>query len=311
MQNLNALGEIIRITKCLTENNIPYIIVKGIPLAQLAYEDSSIRWAKDIDLFVDSANLDQAQNLIISLGYTTIRPTYPLTNFKKPYYLTYRHDIALLNQQRSVEIELHFNLNYLGLPFFKLTDIPTKTLTINNKTIYIPANEYHLLYLMLHAAIHLYSRLRWLHDIVLFLANTDVNINKVFILSKTLHVEHIVIQALLLIKKLYHIDNIIITHLIERNHSKQATYLAKIALKFIFAQYELSDNNKTYGRMFILKRFYLIRLAIEGQKLQALFGDLLKIDTIFPYVTMPKYLSCGYYVLYPIMVMKYLLLRRF
>lgn len=311
MQNLNALGEIIRITKGLTENNIPYIIVKGIPLAQLVYKDTYIRQAKDIDLLVDITNLDEAQNLIIKLGYTTIRPTYPLTNFKESYYLLHRHDIALYNQQRSVEVELHFNLNYLGIPFFKLADIPTKTLTINNNTIYIPNNEYDLLYLMLHAAIHAYSRLRWLHDIVLFLENTDIDINKVFALSKTLHIEHIVIQALLLIKKLYRTDNTAINFLIEQNSNKQAVYLAKTAEKFIFANYELSDNNKAYDKMFILYRFYLLRLACKGQKLQALFGDLFKIDTIFPYVTMPKHLSSGYYILYPIMVIKYLIFRKF
>ena len=350
MQNLNIVGEIIRITKFLTTNNIPYLIVKGAPLAQLVYQDCTIRQAKDIDLLVDLAYLDLAQQLITQLGYTTTRPTYSLAGFKKSYYLAHRHDIALYNQQRQVEVELHFNLNYLGLPFFKLAEIPKKTIRLNHHHISIPSNEYHLLYLMLHAAIHAYSRIRWLHDIVLFLENTAVDINNVFSLSKTLKVEHIALQTLLLIKNLYPINNIEInlitskikprlSHLLfprqlesikikkpahrlkpEDNihfphdiakQNKQVTYLAKVAFKFITTDYELSNKNSAWNKMFLLYRLYLVRLAIKDKKFKAIFGDLIKIDKIFPYVTMHKYMSFGYYILYPIMVVKYLISRRF
>lgn len=307
MQNLNSLGEIIRTTKVLAKNNIPYFIVKGVPLSQYAYKDYTIRQAKDIDILIDPINLEKAHNLITQLGYTVTFPTYALKGFKRSYYLLHRHDIAVFNVERNIEIELHFNLNFPGVPFFRTKYLPKECINISNHNICVLKNEYHLLYLMQHAATHAFSRLRWLHDIVLFLENTLIDIEEVFALSKTLKTEHIVIQTLILIKNIYKIDKIAINQLIEKNYTKHIRHLAIIAEEFMTTDYEFGVTHNIFNKMFLKYRYYLVKLAIKGEKAKTLIADLFKIDQVFPYITMPKYLSMGYYILYPIIIIKRLL----
>ena len=59
--------------------------------------------------------------------------------------------------------------------------------------------------------------------------------------------------------------------------------------------------------MFFKYRFYLAQLAVRGQKLHAILGDLFKIDELFVYVTFPDKLSFMYYAVYPLWVIKYVL----
>jgi hypothetical protein len=312
IQNLTTLGELVRFTKILDSNNIKYAVVKGIPLAKHVYLDYAQRQAKDIDILISEEDLDKATGILNDIGYTITLPKYSLDGFKRQYHLSNKHDIAFFNNDRLVEIELHFNLNYLGLPFFKLDQMPVQCININKFGVNSISDEYHLLYLMTHAAIHAYSRLRWLHDIALYLKNAPVNINKVFEIAQTLKCEHVVIQSLSLVQIVYHInDNVHINTLIENYSSKKSIKITNTAISFITADYELSDANSAINKMFIKYRFYLGDLAIDGQKTKAILGDLFKIDKIFPYITMPKYCNIGYYILYPLMVIKYLILKKF
>lgn len=305
MQNLSMLGETLKITRELQNNDIKYIIIKGLPLGQIAYGDYFKRQAKDIDLLIDPKDLEKAQNIIVNLGFTTKYPTYELQGFKRTYYLSHQHEIVLFNKTNSVEVELHFNLNYLGLKFFDFNDIPEQSININNHTIKSTINIFHLIYLMIHGSTHAFFRIRWLHDIALYITNTDVDLNKVFALAKLLNTEHIMLQTLLLIQKVYGINNPTIEEIILKYGNKKSKELADIAMAFILDSYELTNNNGIFNKMFFKYRFYLGKIAANGQKINAIIGDLFKIEKTFPYIKMPKYMSLGYYLYYPFIALRY------
>ena len=81
--------------------------------------------------------------------------------------------------------------------------------------------------------------------------------------------------------------------------------LAVLAQQFISSDYEITDGLSNLN-MFFKYRVYLGKLAVRGQKAHALWGDLFKIDMLFPYVTFPRGCSFLYYLAYPVWVMRFI-----
>ncbi len=307
--SLSMVAESIRIARAIDDVKIPYSIVKGIPLAELLYGGATKRQAKDIDMLVDIDNLAQTLQILQAKGYVIERPNFNLTGFKRKYYFTHNHDIGLFHPKRKVEIELHFRLEYFGTKFFANSVNIYKTIWVQNQALMTLNDEYHVLYLMFHAAIHAWTRLRWLHDIYLYLKSERCSIQKVYALAIQLKAEKIVWQTLWLLRQIYaYQDNASEQILAQPNRA--GLRLARVAHKFILNDYELTAGHGIFNKMFFYYRAYLIDLALPGQKFEALIGDLFKIDKIFPYLTLPRGCSWGYYLIYPFWVLKYLFTRK-
>lgn len=306
---LNMHAETIRITRILEEHDLPYIIVKGIPLAIEIYGGSDKRQCKDIDLWVTPDNLEKVQKLLIDAGYQQTLPSYQLSGYKKNYYLCHKHDLAFFHSERKVEIELHFRLEYLGINFFKFNQVATQQIISNKDQIVTLQHDYHVLYLMLHGAIHAWSRLRWLHDIYLYVTQDKCNLTNVYQLSLKLDCSHIALQTLSLLNKVYNYQTPEINQLLSKI-DKRSVLLAQTAHQFIVADYELTGGHGIFSKMFFKYRFYLSKLAAKGQRHQAIFGDLFKIDRLFPYFNLPRGCEFGYYLLYPLWIIKYIITRK-
>lgn len=309
LSSLSMVAESIRISRALNDAKITYSIVKGIPLSELLYAGATNRQAKDIDMLVDIDDIAQALQILQAKGYKIERPDFNLHGFKRDYYLTHNHDIGLFHPERKVEIELHFRLEYFGTKFFANSANIYKTVLVQNQALITLNDEYHVLYLMFHAAIHAWTRLRWLHDIYLYLKSGQCSIQKVYALAIQLKAEKIVWQTLWLLREIYAYQddesNQILAH-----KSPAGLRLARVAYKFVLNDYELTAGHGVFNKMFFYYRAYLIDLALPGQKLEALTGDLFKIDKMFPYLTLPNRCSWAYYLIYPFWVIKYLFTRK-
>lgn len=306
---LNLYAENIRITRIFEQHNLPYIIVKGVPLALEIYGGGDKRQCKDIDLWVTPDKLEQATQLLIDAGYLQTLPNYHLYGYKKDYYLSHKHDLALFHPQRNVEVELHFRLEYFGIKFFTFDQVKTHCITTNNSQIVTLEHDYHVLYLMLHGAIHAWSRLRWLHDIYLYIKQNKCDLMYIHQLSLQLDCSHIVLQTLSLLVEMYNHQAPEINELLTLMDNR-STFLAESAHQFIVADYELTGGHGIFSKMFFKYRWYLSKLAAQGQRRQAIFGDLFKIDRLFPYITLPRGLELGYYLLYPLWIFKYIISRK-
>lgn len=306
---LHMTGEVIRLTRKLDEMKINYVIVKGIPLAVDLYGSADSRQCKDIDLWVDKTDIERCRKLLFASEYNQVLPSYELTGFKEQYYFTHMHDVTFQHSRLNIEVELHFRLEYYGLNFWPINAVSTKEVMLGNNKITTLADDYNFLYLVIHAAIHAWSRLRWLHDIYLFLQSGRCNLPAILRLAKTLGAEHIVYQALWLVRDVYlyssqEIDDILI------NINRRSVKLARIAREFIGSDYELTGEYGIYSQMFVKYRFYLFTLAVKGQKFNAVSGDLFKIEKMFSYLTLPKGFGFLYYALYPLWVIKYIINRK-
>lgn len=307
--SLSMVAESIRIARAFNNVEIMYSIVKGIPLSEFLYGGATKRQAKDIDMVVSIDNLNQAIQILLDKGYKVERPNFNLTGFKRDYYFTHSHDISLFHPERKVEIELHFRLEYFGTKFFASSANIYKTIRVQNQLLVTLNDEYHVLYLMFHASIHAWTRLRWLHDIYLYLKSGQCSLQKIYDLAINLKAEKIVWQALWLLRDIYAYKSDYGNQILAQ-HNQAGLRLAIAARKFILNDYELSAGHGVFNKMFFYYRVYLMDLALPGQKLKTLLHDLFKIDKIFPYLTLPRICSWGYYLIYPFWIIKYFFTRK-
>lgn len=302
---LITAGETVRIAREFKKQAIDHCFVKGTLLNVHVYGGLNTRPCRDIDVWVNTNTYSDAMVTLLSMGYQKKLPKYELTGFKARWYMRHRHDMAFYHPEKKILVELHFCLNYLGLNFFPLSTIPLRSINLFNVPILAPDDDYHLLYLMIHGAIHAWIRLRWLQDIALYIQNGQCDLQRVYDLATQIKCSHIVEQTLILVHDFFKLKHPVLTQLIQ-NPSRRGSKLATIAKQFIIADYEMSVGIKNIN-LFFKYRLYLAQLAVRGQKLHAVLGDLFKIDELFLYVTFPSKLSFMYYVLYPIWVIKYLL----
>lgn len=306
---LNSAGETLRLSKTFRENTIQHCFIKGTVLNEFLYGALGTRPCRDIDVWIDSAHFEKAVDVLIANGYQKKLPTYTLSGFKKQYYMNHKHDIALYHPQKKILVELHFRLSYFGLPFFTQDLVAFKSVLVCNTPVQTLDDDYHLLYLMIHGAIHAWIRLRWLIDILLYIKSQRCSLVRVLSLAEEINCRHIVEQSLLLVRDLFAYENELMHHLVQRA-GKRSVQLAQTAKLFIVSDYEFGTSSGIFKKEFFIYRLYLVRLAAEGQKLQALWADLFKIDNLFPFVTLPSSLRFLYYFMYPLWVCKYILWRK-
>lgn len=307
---LMLAGETIRLSRELSVAGIGYAVVKGIPLAVDAYGGITKRQCKDIDLWVDFANWDQAVKILQNCGYCQTRPEYSLTGFKRDYYLKRNHDFEFFHPQKKVQVELMFRVSYLGVDFPQLSEVPLKQCNINNNPVMSMEDNYHLLLLIVHGAIHAWHRLRWLLDIYLLIQQQKVDLVKLLTLAEQFECRAMVIQCLWLLNKVFGLDDREIQPLLD-NISRKDSRLAKLLFEFVAADYELTGRHGLFNRMFFKYRWYLTQITPPKQRWRVIRQDLFKIDKTFKELTLPSGWEFGYYLLYPLYVIKYIIRRNF
>lgn len=169
--------------RILTENNIPYVILKGVASAAY-YNEPMLRTMGDIDVFVSPDNIAKADALLKSIGFVTTDNVD-----SEDMHIGYK-------RKDGLACELHRRVN--GVPQNEAGDIVNKYLydifekvqeykTANGSCI-IPNKFHHGLVLLLHTASHLTHEgmgLRHLCDWAVF-ANSLSNDEFVNIFEKPL-----------------------------------------------------------------------------------------------------------------------------
>ncbi|RTK94859.1 MAG: hypothetical protein EKK64_07760 [Neisseriaceae bacterium] len=303
-------GEVVRLSRRLTEVGVNYAVVKGVPLSVNAYGGITKRHCKDIDLWVDWADWDKAIAVMSSCGYQQTRPSYSLTGFKRDYYLKRNHDFEFFNPQKNVQVELMFRVSYLGVDFPNLLQIPLKLCEINDNQIMTLDDTYHVLLLIVHGAIHTWHRLRWLLDIYLLIQQQKIDLDKLLVLAEQFECQHMVVQCLWLIREIFGLETQEMQLQVNKITSKDLK-IARLLFEFIVADYELTGGHGIFNRMFYKYRGYLMQITPPKQRWRVIKNDLFKIDKIFSSINLPRGFGFCYYLLYPLFVLKYVIRRNF
>ncbi|MDQ3077273.1 MAG: nucleotidyltransferase family protein [Pseudomonadota bacterium] len=201
--NLRAAREMVRLRDAFAEAGLPILFVKGLTLSALAYHNPFIKMACDVDILVDASAIEEAGNLLSSIGYARAPPL--------------RGTLAAWHRNRKesgwrsadTALDLHTRLAdslYL-IPAIGL-DSPRQLVPI------VPGIELETLapselfaYLCVHGASSAWFRLKWVTDLAALLHGLSAQeISQLYDHSQQLGAGRTAGQALLLAERLYGIE---------------------------------------------------------------------------------------------------------
>jgi hypothetical protein len=202
-QSLRAAGEASRLVTILQSEGIPCLILKGAPLAMLAYGNLGVRHSKDTDLLVSPADIFRADDALCIAGYLRSMPASFEDKKLLHAYMKNRSEFEYIQEKSGLQIDLHSRLNNISAfgPFFDLKNMQQHWQEVDlGGGLRVPTlGEDDLLgYLCSHGARHVWFRLKWLADVGALLAKSPAAGSRLLETSRQHKTERIAIQALLL-----------------------------------------------------------------------------------------------------------------
>lgn len=149
------------------EAGITCAILKGVAVAQSAYAHTSQREMIDIDVLVDPARFDEAETLVLGMGFTRICPRADLTGDARASFKVMHNAFTFFRKPDGMQIDLHWQLvkNPRLLP--DLNQNWQSRLTrqeVGGASLPVLGPVSHALYILAHGAKSGWVRLKWLAD---------------------------------------------------------------------------------------------------------------------------------------------------
>lgn len=170
---LTQTAELVRLNKLFQAAGIPVMPLKGLLLAQRLWGDLGARQSGDLDLLVEPAQLDKAEQILITAGYRKQYPNFPLTPRQQGVFMQTFHHCNFVHADTKILVELHWkpfdNEHLLPEAYYQQMRQRLVTQHIANVPFIQFADADLLLYLCLHGAKHQWYRLKWLCDVAALL----------------------------------------------------------------------------------------------------------------------------------------------
>jgi hypothetical protein len=165
---LQNLSEILRLQKLFSEAAIDLRILKGIPLAILAYGNPGLRESGDIDLLIEEGDIAAAHDLLGHEGYVRTEPDVEMTPRRFSYYVAHWKDFVYYQPTTGHSVELHWRLTRNRAMPGALPANPQSSSWIDSGSARIHCLSFDdlFLYLCVHGALDGWMRLKSLADIV-------------------------------------------------------------------------------------------------------------------------------------------------
>ncbi|WP_169829151.1 nucleotidyltransferase family protein [Tsuneonella mangrovi] len=157
LYTLNQSLALVRMLALLADAGLEPICLKGVRLAHLDYPRPELRPMRDLDLLLEPADAERAQELLLASG------RYKIADGRPAYGIEASHQLPpLVDTERKVMIELHHRLD--AKDFARERDLlalmraqPENT-TVFDRTVCVPTAHACLLHIVAHAALqHLFD----------------------------------------------------------------------------------------------------------------------------------------------------------
>lgn len=205
LQNLQFIGEVIRLQDAFDKANIPTVFVKGITLAQIVYGSFDVRHSRDIDFLVAPEHVSAALDVLSYLQYRRMSPPEGCSERLFEYWLSMENEFQHVHMDKGVCVELHWQLLGKASPIHGTFPTATKTVVVADRHLIRTLGDDDLfIYLCAHGARHTWSRLKWLADIGGILdRKSDSEMLVLFRLAEAKGAGNCAAQAMLLCKRLF------------------------------------------------------------------------------------------------------------
>ena len=201
-RGLLLAGKLIQLLSIFRDAGIPVMALKGPALSQLLYNDFAKRQFNDLDLLVSRADAPTGIKLLKANGYIL-----------DSAFAWCPDDILIrLNSELSFDgacgtpIDLHWEIAPKGFAFHFDPAIlwsTARSVRIAGWEVPCPEPEALLLYLCVHGAKHMWSRLQWLSDVARLVEITpEMSWKQIFDLAARTGCTRVVLLGLLLAERL-------------------------------------------------------------------------------------------------------------
>lgn len=153
----------------LQNAGLPFLVVKGAVLADLYYKDEALRHCHDLDLFLNSEDLEAA--------FTVFR-----RHHINPLSLSRKHQNGSASFQNSSGLVVSVHTKLFSIPHYG-SQIPqlwqrAATVSIAGMAVRVPSETDMLLHILGHAASSPRHHLRWVCDCIFFLNHQSPDWNQ-------------------------------------------------------------------------------------------------------------------------------------
>ncbi|WP_411738680.1 nucleotidyltransferase family protein [Peribacillus sp. S4] len=198
-QMLHLSGEMERLSKLFTENNIRLLFLKGPAIAADIYGDISLRTSKDLDILIPITDLKKAELLLFNCGYEKegVSSTSTIRKWGS-------HHVSYYHSQKKIQIEIHWRLYRPPAkePSFDELWKRKRVSFLTSYPVYFFGEDDLFLYLVTHGAKHGWFRLRWLADVDQIIRKRNFTKGDYSLLKKYQH-SYLIGQALILSSQLF------------------------------------------------------------------------------------------------------------
>lgn len=161
--SLAMARESILLQRALGRAGIPAMIIKGTPLAILAYGELGLKESWDIDLLTATECVSKAAAVLVELGYNDSLSHLDPSQFEA--YSRLAKDAPFTHPVSGITVELHWSVtdHRRLLRSIRATG-PAQDVETPAGTLRTIADDELFAYLSFHGALHSWSRLHWLAD---------------------------------------------------------------------------------------------------------------------------------------------------
>ncbi len=205
-KNLQALRTQVQLANLLQRRDIPFAVLKGLPLMMQAYGNLTLRQSRDIDLLVQPEDVPVVDKLLQTIGYLRSGVGAQLSPLQQQLWMSARKHFEYANPSSATSLELHWRttdnrfLFQPSNPFRGLQMVQVAP----NITLPVLSKKNLLLDLCLHGAGHAWFRLKWLADIFVLLTQAgDTGQHQLLATAKQHGLERPVLQAMHLCRDLF------------------------------------------------------------------------------------------------------------
>ena len=167
------LSSLRRLALNLRERETPFLVLKGLPLAQRLYGDPFVREAGDIDLLVAPESFAKSREAVLATGFWP-EMSFDETPARVRWAQRVRKEETFV--RNDIRLELHRrvlgNPHYFDAPFAEFHERRAWVAIGGERYPTLPPDE-ELVYLMCHGAGHGWMQLKWLCDVALCLKGSD------------------------------------------------------------------------------------------------------------------------------------------
>jgi hypothetical protein len=230
-QNVLFADEAARLYRLFDTAQIPILVLKGLPLAQLAYGSCNSKQTRDIDLLVPPECAEAALQMLEREGYVLFSPAEHLSTAQRRAVVQYTREVELRHRDTKMLVELQWRLtnNPLLLQGIDAYAATQSVVLCNEASVRTLAPDDLFAQLCVHGAGHAWSRLKWLADLNALLAAKGTDIVHLYRHAQSIGAGLCAGQALLLCHFLFDLE-LPPALMAELQRNKRVLKLKKIAL---------------------------------------------------------------------------------